>query len=149
MTLVKHLENFNIVSIACGDLCSFAVRDNGEVYAWGMGSNQQLGIGSDDDQNLPQLLTGVQVKNKKVLKVSSGGQHTVFIVESNITSSSVNGNAAKQTKIEEKVPDSSHESDIKSSDSTNETETTSQDDDNIQSNQITSSKKGGGKKRAK
>lgn len=44
-----------------------------------MGSNHQLGVGSDDDQFEPVLLTGVQVKDKDVIRVSSGGQHTLFI----------------------------------------------------------------------
>lgn len=44
-----------------------------------MGSNQQLGIGSDDDQNEPVLLTGVQVRDRQVIRISSGGQHTLFL----------------------------------------------------------------------
>lgn len=54
----------------------------GKVYAWGMGSNNQLGIGSEDDQYTPTLLQGKQVLHNNVLKVSSGGQHSLFIVES-------------------------------------------------------------------
>lgn len=46
-----------------------------------MGSNNQLGIGSEDDQYSPVQLTGKQVLDKQVLRVSSGGQHTLFIVE--------------------------------------------------------------------
>lgn len=53
----------------------------GKVYAWGMGSNNQLGNGSDEDLLEPTLLTGQQVKDKNVINVSSGGQHTLFIVE--------------------------------------------------------------------
>lgn len=44
-----------------------------------MGSNNQLGIGSDEDQDKPVLLTGVQVRDKEVITISSGGQHTLFI----------------------------------------------------------------------
>lgn len=51
----------------------------GTAYSWGMGSNNQLGVGSDEDQNEPVLLTGVQVRDKEVIKISSGGQHTLFI----------------------------------------------------------------------
>lgn len=53
----------------------------GKVYAWGMGSNNQLGVGSEDDQETPTQLTGKQVLDKNVLRVSSGGQHTLFIVK--------------------------------------------------------------------
>lgn len=45
-----------------------------------MGSNHQLGIGAEDDAFEPVLLTGVQVKDKNVVTVSSGGQHSVFVV---------------------------------------------------------------------
>lgn len=45
-----------------------------------MGSNLQLGIGSDDDQYEPVLLSGAQVRDKEVIKISSGGQHTLFMV---------------------------------------------------------------------
>lgn len=81
-TLTEIKELTNIKQIACGEACSFAVSDEGKVYAWGMGSNNQLGIGSDDDQFTPTLLQGKQVLHKNVLKVSSGGQHSLFIVES-------------------------------------------------------------------
>lgn len=61
-----------------------------------MGSNQQLGIGSDDDQTEPQLLTGVQVKDREVIRVSSGGQHTLFIAADKSTDQKVNGTADKK-----------------------------------------------------
>lgn len=79
LTLIKDLEEVNVVQLECGECCSFALTEDGKAYSWGMGSNQQLGIGSDDDQFKPVLLTGVQVKEKKVIRVSSGGQHTLFI----------------------------------------------------------------------
>lgn len=59
-----------------------------------MGSNQ-LGIGNDDDQTVPQLLTGAQVKDRTVIKVSSGGQHTLFIAVDKPTGKKVNGTADK------------------------------------------------------
>lgn len=61
-----------------------------------MGSNQQLGIGSEDDQTTPQLLTGAQVKDREVIKVSSGGQHTLFIAADKPTEKKVNGVADKK-----------------------------------------------------
>lgn len=61
-----------------------------------MGSNQQLGIGSDDDQTEPQLLTGVQVKDREVIKVASGGQHTLFIAVDKSTVGKSNGTAEKK-----------------------------------------------------
>lgn len=80
ITPIKSLDNKKIVDISCGDQCSFALSDKGDVYAWGFGSNYQLGLGKDDDVDTPQLVAGAQVKDKKLLKVASGGQHTLFIV---------------------------------------------------------------------
>lgn len=79
MTSIKALDNLNIVQLECGECCSFAVTDDGKAYSWGMGSNQQLGCGSDEDQNEPVLLTGAQVRDRKVIRISSGGQHTLFL----------------------------------------------------------------------
>lgn len=79
LTPIKALDKLKIAEIECGECCSFAVTKDGKAYSWGMGSNQQLGCGSDDDQLEPVLLTGVQVKDRHVVRVSSGGQHTLFI----------------------------------------------------------------------
>ncbi|XP_055641680.1 regulator of chromosome condensation [Toxorhynchites rutilus septentrionalis] len=81
VSLVETLADKNIVEISCGESTSFAVTNKGEVYAWGMGSNQQLGTGSEDDEYKPVQIVSKQVQGKKVLKVSSGGQHSLFLVE--------------------------------------------------------------------
>lgn len=73
------------MQLECGECCSFAVTKDGKVYSWGMGSNQQLGLGSDDDQDTPTLITGAQVKDRNVVSVSSGGQHTLFIATEKTT----------------------------------------------------------------
>lgn len=78
---VEKLNNEKIIQLSCGESCSFAVTENGKVFAWGFGSNNQLGIGSDEDALEPTLLTGQQVKDKQVIAVSSGGQHTLFVVK--------------------------------------------------------------------
>jgi regulator of chromosome condensation len=81
LTLIKSLEKEKIVSITCGDSNSFALTNDGKIYVWGIGTNNQLGTGEEDDVDSPKLLTGAQVKEKKVFSVSSGGQHSLFIVE--------------------------------------------------------------------
>lgn len=52
-----------------------------------------MGTGSDEDSLEPTLLTGQQVKDKHVIAVSSGGQHTLFVVKADSTK---NGEANKQ-----------------------------------------------------
>lgn len=81
VTPVGALADRNVVEICCGESTSFAVTDKGEVFAWGMGSNQQLGTGSEDDEVTPVQINSKQVQGKRILKVSSGGQHSLFLVE--------------------------------------------------------------------
>lgn len=96
LALIKKLDDLNIIHLDCGECCSFAVTDDGKAYSWGMGSNQQLGVGSDDDQFEPVLLTGAQVKDRKVIRISSGGQHTLFLAIEKDTPT--NGNQQKAQK---------------------------------------------------
>lgn len=53
----------------------------GEVYAWGMGSNYQLGNGEEDDILTPEKMSGKQLESRKVIAVSSGGQHTLLLAK--------------------------------------------------------------------
>lgn len=55
----------------------------GSVYAWGMGTNLQLGTGGEEDEWSPVKMTGKQLENRTVLMASSGGQHTVLLVKDN------------------------------------------------------------------
>lgn len=55
---IEILNDKKIIQLSCGESCSFAVTDDGKVFAWGFGSNNQLGTGSDEDSLEPTLLTG-------------------------------------------------------------------------------------------
>nr|XP_060628700.1 regulator of chromosome condensation-like [Anolis sagrei ordinatus] len=68
-------------SVACGERVGFAVTEDGQAFAWGMGSNLQLGTGDEDDAWSPVQMSGQQLENRSVLSVSSGGQHTVLLVK--------------------------------------------------------------------
>lgn len=81
LTIVKSLEDKFISNISCGESSSFAITDNGEVYAWGMASSSQLGTGDEDDVLEPKLIQGAQLRDKKIITLNGGGQHTLFIVE--------------------------------------------------------------------
>ncbi|XP_071381560.1 regulator of chromosome condensation [Centroberyx affinis] len=67
--------------VTCGASVSYAVTREGSVYAWGMGTNLQLGTGEEDDEWSPVKMTGKQLENRAVLMASSGGQHTVLLVK--------------------------------------------------------------------
>lgn len=79
LTPIKALDKLDILELACGESCSFAITKDGKAYSWGIGTNQQLGLGSEDDKDEPTLITGAQVKDREVIRISSGGQHTLFI----------------------------------------------------------------------
>ena len=42
---------------------------SGDVYAWGMGSSQQLGQRDDDDLWTPEIITGKQLETRSVFPV--------------------------------------------------------------------------------
>ncbi|EPQ17286.1 Regulator of chromosome condensation [Myotis brandtii] len=77
-TLISRLPI--ISSVACGASVGYAVTKDGRVFAWGMGTNYQLGTGQEEDAWIPVEMTGKQLENRLVLSVSSGGQHTVLLV---------------------------------------------------------------------
>lgn len=60
---------------------TFTLSLSGSVFAWGMGTNLQLGTGEEDDEWSPVEMSGKQLENRVVLSVSSGGQHTVLLVK--------------------------------------------------------------------
>jgi len=78
-TVVSELQD--CVEVACGTAVSYAVTAGGDCYSWGMGTNGQLGTGGEDDSHLPVKMGGKQLQGKKVIAVSSGGQHSVLIAQ--------------------------------------------------------------------
>ena len=45
-----------------------------EVYSFGLGSSGQLGVGTEDNQQTPKLIEGLQ--GKKVVQVACGARHS-------------------------------------------------------------------------
>lgn len=56
-----------------------------------MGTNGQLGTGEEDDCEVPTLIKSKQLVERKVLRVSSGGQHTVILAVTNTTNNKGDG----------------------------------------------------------
>ncbi|XP_065336812.1 RCC1 and BTB domain-containing protein 1-like [Cloeon dipterum] len=69
------LEHKKVVQVACGGLHTLALTSEGEVYAFGWNWYGQLGLGTKDNQSLPQrvggLLHGTIVTSVACQKVSS------------------------------------------------------------------------------
>lgn len=81
---IKGLSDKFVVCVSCGEAQSFALTDDGKLYSWGMGSNYQLGTGSDDDALEPVQIISKQTEGKRIIRVSSGGQHSIFLVENEV-----------------------------------------------------------------
>ncbi|KAL1123814.1 hypothetical protein AAG570_001585, partial [Ranatra chinensis] len=67
------------LDVVCGSFVTFAIDREGKLYSWGMGS-AQLGLGAEEDTFVPAQVKSKQLEGKTVVRVSSGGQHTVVIV---------------------------------------------------------------------
>ncbi|XP_033249816.1 regulator of chromosome condensation-like [Drosophila miranda] len=79
IVLVRNLECSNIVSVACGDVCSFAITEDGLLYSWGTDSRLQLGMAGKDDQ--PIRVISRNTANKKILLVSAAARHALFLAQ--------------------------------------------------------------------
>jgi len=80
--VATHVEGVKeCVEVACGTAVSYAVTKEGQLYSWGMGTNGQLGTGEEEDVWEPFLVKSKQLANRKVIAVSSGGQHTVILAK--------------------------------------------------------------------
>jgi len=69
------------LEVACGTAVSYAVTKSGKLFSWGMGTNGQLGTGEEDDVWEPGHCNTKQLRDRAVIAVSSGGQHTVMIAK--------------------------------------------------------------------
>ncbi|KAL2310884.1 hypothetical protein Nmel_002563 [Mimus melanotis] len=73
------LQNKIVVNIACGQMCSMAVVENGEVYVWGYNGNGQLGLGSSGNQPTPCRIAALQ--GIRVQRVACGYAHTLVLTD--------------------------------------------------------------------
>ncbi|KAI4470567.1 regulator of chromosome condensation (rcc1) repeat [Holotrichia oblita] len=83
LTEISNMSTKKIISISCGSATSFAVTEEGVLYGWGMGTVGQLGTGEDEDCYDPTIIKSKQLADKKIFRVSSGGQHTVVLALTN------------------------------------------------------------------
>ncbi|NP_001080313.1 regulator of chromosome condensation (RCC1) and BTB (POZ) domain containing protein 2 S homeolog isoform X1 [Xenopus laevis] len=76
------LQNKTVIGIACGQMSSMAVVDNGEVYAWGYNGNGQLGLGSSGNQPTPCRIAALQ--GIRVEQVVCGYAHTLALTDEGV-----------------------------------------------------------------
>lgn len=79
LTPVPLLNSIKCIHVAAGAAQSFAATELGELYAWGMGTCGQLGTGNEKDVEEPTLIKSKQLKDRKVVQVAGGGQHSLIL----------------------------------------------------------------------
>ena len=68
-----------IVAIAAGFSHSIAVTECGAVFTWGCGVYGRLGHGAHCDESLPKQIKSLAVQDLKIVAVSAGLAHTLFL----------------------------------------------------------------------
>ena len=69
---MKNLYQFHVVIII-----QFVLTKNENIYVWGYNNYGQLGIGDNNNRNIPTLLN--LPNNEKPLSISCGDNHTICI----------------------------------------------------------------------
>ncbi|XP_069959972.1 regulator of chromosome condensation-like isoform X1 [Cherax quadricarinatus] len=78
-TPVTSLEGQKAINVSAGECVSLVVMESGDVYGFGMGTNNQLAQGNEEDQLVPVKLTGNQLAQRRVVAAAAGGQHTIIL----------------------------------------------------------------------
>ncbi|CAK9442181.1 uncharacterized protein LODBEIA_P59240 [Lodderomyces beijingensis] len=74
----KGKAEVKIKAIGCGSHHSFAVTNDGFVYAWGFSETYAPGLGNlDDDVERPTRIVNTATKNEDILMIGAGGQFSV------------------------------------------------------------------------
>ncbi|CBZ49869.1 hect E3 ubiquitin ligase, related [Neospora caninum Liverpool] len=78
-TPVHALENLNITAIACGAHHTACVTSGGTLYMWGGAAFGKLGLGSTRGSQLLPKHVGGPLRNKTVVSVALGSQHSACV----------------------------------------------------------------------
>lgn len=72
-------ETTKIVQIAAGTRHNFAVASDGRVFSWGVGNTSQLGLGDEEEAEIPTIVKSVKMQGFRVCWAATGGQHSVVV----------------------------------------------------------------------
>jgi hypothetical protein len=74
------IEGKTVVAIAAGDSHSLALTSDGKAYAWGLGSQGQLGTGFTSGSYAPVAVqTSGALAGKSLVAIAAGGSHSLAI----------------------------------------------------------------------
>jgi len=63
----------------CGQIFTVVVTEPGEVWAWGVGDEGQLGLNAREHQLLPAFVAGREVFGARMVMVAAGGLHSAGV----------------------------------------------------------------------
>jgi alpha-tubulin suppressor-like RCC1 family protein len=79
---VQHPDNgislSDVVYIAAGGSHSLAIQNSGLIWSWGNNKYGQLGIGTKENQALPQIINHQDIPSDQIFIIDAGTQHTVL-----------------------------------------------------------------------
>lgn len=81
-TIIPNLTD--VVDIAAATNVSYAITKEGKCLSWGTNYSRQLGQDDEEDYYVPTIVCSKQVDSRKVLAVSVGGQHSLFIMSDEV-----------------------------------------------------------------
>lgn len=77
---VKALDDVKVVAIENGNATSYAIADDGTLYAWGNNANGQLGLGDTESRLEPVIVNALA--GKQVVAIASDVTHTLVLTAS-------------------------------------------------------------------
>ena len=75
------MRDKKIRQIVCGEDHTFILKNNGELFAFGRNNYGQLGLGNNENVNVPTLLKD-KIKDKKIQQIICGEQHIYILTKS-------------------------------------------------------------------
>lgn len=72
----------DVVDVGCGTDHTIFITREGKGYSSGFGSQGQLGLGSEDDQDVAQEIVGKNLKDRVLTWASAGGQFSAIAATS-------------------------------------------------------------------
>jgi regulator of chromosome condensation len=76
-TPVRVPEIPPMMQVSCGSTFTTSITNDLDLWAWGYGERGQLGSEGGTDVEEPEQ---VEMRGRKCLKVSAGGQHTMMLL---------------------------------------------------------------------
>jgi hypothetical protein len=95
-------SNAYITKISSGSYHNLLLTNHGRIFAFGRGSEGQLGLGDTNNKAEPTEITAIDYNKHRVVSISAGNSHSLAIVERLINSSPVKSDTPAEEENESK-----------------------------------------------